>query len=93
MSNDSTKCQNSKTFVAVVALVGCGLGGVLLYIHHERQEGSALNQLRKLDYEAQRSGWVKGSDGNWSLLGNFGTNAAGSQQPIAGTNKVTSDEK
>ena len=75
--------------IAVLALIGCGVWFALKYFRHERQEGSGTHQLRRIDEEAQKGGWVKDSNGTWSLPENVGTNATGARQFSAETNKTT----
>jgi hypothetical protein len=71
---------------AVLLLVGVGAWAALLYVRHERAAGSASNQLRRIDEEARKAGWTKGSNGAWSILADGKTNAADPQNQSGGTN-------
>lgn len=66
--------------IGLLTLIGCGVWFVLKYFRHEQQQGDAIHQLRRIDEEAQKAGWVKGSNGTWSLPENIGT--IGSDEPI-----------
>jgi len=64
------------TIPAVILLLAAAVGAGYLYVRHERQAGSAANQLRRIDEEAKKAGWVKAPDGTWSLPEGAGTNSA-----------------
>lgn len=82
--------QNGRDFfqflamLAMIALIVSAVGGGYLYIRHERQAGSASNQLRRIDEEAKKAGWVKAADGTWSFPEGAGTNGARTFQQAAG---------
>jgi hypothetical protein len=60
---------------AVFLVVGLGAWASLMYVRHERAAGSASNQLRRIDEEARKAGWTKGSNGAWSIPPDGKTNA------------------
>jgi hypothetical protein len=74
--------------LAIVALIVSAVGVGFFYVRHERQAGSPANQLRRIDEEAKKAGWVKAADGTWSLPEGAGTNGGRAFQQAAGpTNK------
>ena len=86
--------QNGREFfqflamLAIVALIVSAVGAGFFYVRHERQAGSAANQLRRIDEEAKKAGWVKAADGTWSLPDSGATNVVSASHPAAGgTNK------
>jgi len=87
------KAREFIEFAAVLALIGCGVWLALTYLRHEKEEGSAIQQLRRIAEEAQQGGWIKDSNGAWSLPENIGTKTTGSKQPSVETNKAASGEK
>ena len=90
MSAFDRKAGQFLAFVAVLALIACGVWFALKYLRHVREEGSAIHQLRRINDEAQKGGWIKDSNGAWSLPGNIGTNTTASKQRSGETNKVPS---
>jgi hypothetical protein len=94
MSNCNRKEEHFFEFVvgiAVLALIGCGVWFALKYVRHEKEAGSVSHQFGKIDEEAQKGGWVKDSNGAWSLPENVGTNAT-RPRPFAGeTNNTAPD--
>jgi hypothetical protein len=96
MSTSGRKAEQFFEFVAtlaVLALIGWGVWQARKYVRHEWKEGSATNQLRRISEEAQKAGWIKGSNGAWSFPENFVTNTTGSQQVSRETNNAVSGEK
>jgi len=74
--------------LAMVALIVSAVGAGFLYVRHERQAASATNQLRRIDEEAKKAGWVQAADGTWSLSDNRGTNGGPAPHQAPGaTNK------
>ena len=77
MSSPTGKEEHVFDFVvgiAIIALIACGLWFALKYIRHEREAGSVTHQLDRIEEEARKSGWVKDSNGAWSLPENADTN-------------------
>jgi len=75
--NPSKKADHFVEFavaILVLLLLGWGVWFALKYVRHEREEGSATHQLRRIDEEAIKGGWVKASNGVWSLPENPNTN-------------------
>jgi hypothetical protein len=70
---------DSVAIPTAILLLAAGLAGGYLYVRHERQAGSPANQLRRIDEEAKKAGWVKRADGTWSLPDSAGTNSASSK--------------
>lgn len=70
--------------LAIVGLIVSAVGVGVLYVRHERQAGSAANQLRRIDEEARRTGWVKAADGTWSLPNGAGTNGGPAPRKSSG---------
>jgi len=70
-------------------MIACGVW----FVRHEREEGSAQRQIRRIDEEARRGGWIKDTNGTWSLPGNIGTNMTASKQRPGETNEAASGEK
>jgi predicted negative regulator of RcsB-dependent stress response len=82
MNNPNGKEADIFGFIAIIgllALIGCGVWFGWKYIRHERQEGNATHQLRRIEEEAQKGGWVKDSNGAWILPSVAVTNATGSE--------------
>jgi|ERR1051326_4570478 hypothetical protein len=62
--------------LAIIALLASVVGVGSLCLLHQRQAGSASNQLRRVQEGARKAGWVQGADGAWSLPQGIGTNGA-----------------
>jgi hypothetical protein len=81
--------KREKWALAVTLLAGLGFGAAFLYVRHSRSltaQEQTLRMLQHLDEGSARIGGVKGNDGSWSFPTVAGTNAAGSQHPLSGTN-------
>jgi hypothetical protein len=96
MSSPGRKAEQFFEFIAAIAVLALMVWGawqVRKYLRHEREQGSVTYQLRRIDEEFQKAGFVKGSNGAWGLPEKVGTNTTGSQRLPDETNKVASGEK
>jgi hypothetical protein len=89
MSTLGRRAEQLFDFLAICAVflvVGVGAWAALLYVRHERAAGSASNQLRRIDEEARKAGWTKGSNGAWSIPADGKTNTADPRNQSGATN-------